>query len=139
MTTFTDAETAYLRAQPLGRIATTSAAGVPDVAPVTFELHDDGTIEISGRDNPKTLKYRNVVATGRAAFVVDDLASTDPWRPRGVKVRGTAVTADGADGRPVLRIAPDTVWSWGLNEGAETHFAGMIERRDVLGGTNRAG
>jgi hypothetical protein len=33
---------------------------------------------------------RDVERTRRAAVVVDDLASTSPWRPRGVEVRGRA-------------------------------------------------
>lgn len=129
---FTVAEEEYLRGQRLGRVATTSASGVPDVAPVTFTLTEAGDIEIRGLDNPRTLKWRNVVATGRAAFVVDDLETVQPWKPRGVKVHGTAVADDG-DGAHVLRITPTRIWSWNLNDGAETHFGGIIERRDVGG------
>ncbi len=131
MDPFTPAERSYLTSQHLGRIATASASGVPDVAPVTFTVRDDGALEIGGMDNPKTIKYRNVLATGQAAFVVDDLASTDPWRPRGVKVRGAAVAETRPDGKPVIVIRPSTIWSWALNSGAATHFAGMIERREV--------
>lgn len=127
---FTPAELEYLRSQRLGRVATASASGVPDVAPVSFTLTDAGDIEIRGLDNPRTLKWRNVLATGRAAFVVDDLESVQPWAPRGVKVHGTAV-ADVSGGEHVLRITPNRIWSWKLNEGAETHFGGIIERRDV--------
>lgn len=127
---FTQDERSYLDDQRIGRIATASAKGTPDVAAVTFTVGDDGTIVVSGLDNPKTLKWRNVAATGKAAFVVDDLASIDPWRPRGVKLRGTAV-ADDTVGRGVIRITPEVIWSWGINTGAETHFAGVIERREV--------
>lgn len=128
---FTDAERTFLAGQRLGRVATTSAAGEPDVAPVTFRLTADGRVEIDGLDNPKTLKWRNVTATGRAAFVVDDLATVDPWTPRGVKLRGAATADTDPDGRRVIRITPETIWSWGINVGAPTHFAGMVERRDV--------
>ena len=38
----------------------------------------------------ETKKFRDVARTGRAAIVIDDLASTDPWRPRGIEVRGVA-------------------------------------------------
>ena len=127
---FTPEELAYLTDQPLGRIATASAKGTPDVAPVGFRVEADGTIVIDGMDNPKTIKWRNVVATGKAAFVVDDLATRDPWRPRGVKVRGSAV-ADDSVGRGVIRITPEVIWSWALNPDAETHFGGIIERREV--------
>lgn len=33
--------------------------------------------------------------------------------------------------RPVMRIHPEVIWSWGINPDAEKHFAGMIERRTV--------
>ena len=128
---FTAAELAYLDEQHLGRIATGSATGVPDVAPVTFRVDPDThEIVIGGMDNPKTIKYRNVVATGQAAFVVDDLASVDPWSPRGVKVRGVARPALDDNGKATIRIRPTTVWSWHLNEDAEKRF-GPIERREV--------
>jgi pyridoxamine 5'-phosphate oxidase family protein len=128
---FTDAERLYLSGQRLGRIATASAKGTPDVAPVTFKVNDAEEIEIDGLDNPATLKWRNVLATGRAAFVVDDLASVDPWRPRGVKIRGEARADTDPGGRNVLRIRASVVWSWGINDGAEKHFGGVIERRTI--------
>lgn len=127
----TEAERLYLTTQRLGRIATASASGEPDVAPVTFQLTDDGRIEIDGLDNPKTLKWRNVSATGRAAFVVDDLATIEPWTPRGVKLRGMASADTDHDGRQVIRITPETIWSWGVNVDAAKHFGGIIERRDI--------
>jgi pyridoxamine 5'-phosphate oxidase family protein len=127
----TDAERAYLAGQRLGRVATASSTGEPDVAPVTFRLTPDDRVEIDGLDNPKTLKWRNVTATGRAAFVVDDLATIDPWSPRGVKLRGPASADTDPDDRRVIRITPETIWSWGINPDAPKHFAGMIERRDI--------
>jgi hypothetical protein len=30
-----------------------------------------------------------------------------------------------------IRATPDTIWSWGINKGAATHFAGIIEKRTV--------
>lgn len=127
---FTDHELAYLAGQRLARIATASSAGVPDIAPVTFRVSGDGRIEIDGLDNPRTIKWRNVMATGQAALVVDDLASTDPWSPRGVKVRGIA-SADTDGTRHVIRISPRVIWSWGINLDAPKYFAGVVERRDV--------
>jgi pyridoxamine 5'-phosphate oxidase family protein len=61
--------------------------------------------------------------------VIDDLVSVDPWRPRGVKVRGPATLEDDG-GRPRIRIHPQVVSSWGINTGAEKRFA-SIERRIV--------
>ena len=126
--TFTDAERDFLGQSALGRIATTSADHVPDVAPVTYVLDGDELV-VGGMDITKTRKYHNVLATGTAAFVVDELVSTKPWRPRGVKVTGTAgITGTGAGAS--IRISPRTVWSWGLNQGAETRF-GPVEKRTV--------
>ncbi len=127
----TDDERTYLNDQPLGRIATASAAGVPDVAPVSFTLNPDDTIDVGGMDITKTVKHGNVVANGRAALVVDDLATIDPWRPRGVKVRGAATLHEDAAGKAFIRIHPEKVWSWGINVDAETYFAGIIEKREV--------
>lgn len=59
------------------------------------------------------------------------LATIDPWSPRGIKMRGAASADTDPDGRKVIRIIPETVWSWGINADAPKHFAGMIERRDI--------
>jgi pyridoxamine 5'-phosphate oxidase family protein len=124
---FTDAERSYLSGQRLGRIATASAAGQADVAPVTFTLSGNDLL-VGGLDITKTRKYRNVLATGNAAFVVDDLVTVDPWQPRGVKVHGEAVIETAGNGKPRIRITPTTVWSWGINDNAEKVFA-SIEKR----------
>jgi pyridoxamine 5'-phosphate oxidase family protein len=127
---FTDAERQYLRSQGIGRIATVSRRGEPDVAPVSFRIHD-GAICIGGLDMTRTVKYRNVLRTGRAAFVVDDLASEHPWVPRGLKIRGGAEIIIGPGGTPEIRIVPEIVWSWGINRGAETYFNDVVEKRAV--------
>jgi pyridoxamine 5'-phosphate oxidase family protein len=74
--------------------------------------------------------YRNLAGNPRATVVIDDLASSDPWTPRGVKVRGPA-DVEGHDGGLRIRIVPEVIWSWGINENVETHFA-SIERRTVV-------
>jgi pyridoxamine 5'-phosphate oxidase family protein len=76
--------------------------------------HD--SIDVRGHDLPNTKKFRDVVRSGRAAIVIDDLATVDPWRPRAVEVRGRAEAL--ADPVPVIRIHPDRVVSWGLTEAA---------------------
>jgi pyridoxamine 5'-phosphate oxidase family protein len=128
MAVFTDAELAYLRDQPLARIATASASGEPDVAAVGFSVDGDHVVT-GGFDITKTVRYRNLLANPRATIVVDDLATVDPWAPRGVKVRGSATLEEGRGGLRI-RIVPETIWSWGLNAGAETRF-GPVERREV--------
>jgi pyridoxamine 5'-phosphate oxidase family protein len=73
------------------------------------------TRSTSGGDFARTKKYRDVARTGRAAIVDDDLASTDPWRPRGIEVRGRAEAIDGD--RPLIRIHPERIVPWGLEPG----------------------
>jgi pyridoxamine 5'-phosphate oxidase family protein len=128
MTVFTEAETAYLTSQRMARLATASPSGQPDVAAVTFDIDGD-TIVSGGFDITKTVRYGHLLKNPRAVIVIDDLASVDPWSPRGVKVRGTA-TLEGAAGVMRIRIVPEVIWSWGLNTDAEKHFHG-VERRDV--------
>ena len=113
MTTFSDEELTYLRdGRKLGRIATVGTDGTPHVTPVGWSLGpSDESIEVGGRNFEQSKKYRDVVRSGRAAIVIDDLASTDPWRPRGIEVRGRAeIVAD----PPRIRIHADRVISWGL-------------------------
>ncbi|MDP9022773.1 MAG: PPOX class F420-dependent oxidoreductase [Actinomycetota bacterium] len=113
-----DAQVAYLSSQILGRLATLGPDG-PQVRPVGFSFDaDTGVIEIGGYSLPSTQKWKNVRDDPRVAFVVDDLASTDPWRPRALEVRGTAeavAVADGAD-RDVIRISPDRILTMGLEQ-----------------------
>ena len=87
---FTEREIAYLRSQPLARIATVALDGQPDAAPVGFEF--DGEYFYVGGHNPaKTRKYNNVRAgNDKVALLVDDLESTSPWRPRGIRIYGKA-------------------------------------------------
>jgi pyridoxamine 5'-phosphate oxidase family protein len=114
---FSEEEVAYLRSQPLARIATVSADGQPDVAPVGFEF--DGTyVYVSGIDLVKTRKFRNVRAGNtKVAIVVDDLVSADPWTPRYLRIYGSAeiVERAGRFGRAAyLRITPAISWSFNL-------------------------
>jgi pyridoxamine 5'-phosphate oxidase family protein len=123
MSAFTQTELAYLLTEfdhlvtkrRLARVATVGRDGTPHVVPVGWSYNaEHDTIDIGGFDNELTKKFRDVARSGRAAVVVDDLASTDPWRPRGVEVRGRAETVH--DGRPLIRIHPDRVVSWGIDE-----------------------
>ena len=74
--------------------------------------HD--SIDVRGYHLARSKKFRDVARAGRAAIVIDDLASVDPWRPRAVEARGRAEAI--AEPRPVIRIHPDRVISWGLDE-----------------------
>jgi len=118
MSAFSDDELAYLRSERrLGRVATVGKDGTPHVAPVGWSYNAElDTVDVGGRDFDKTKKYRDVKRSGRAAIVVDDLASVDPWRPRGIEVRGRAEVVD--DPAPMIRIHPDRIVSWGLDNQA---------------------
>jgi PPOX class F420-dependent enzyme/OxyR family protein len=119
MASFTPTELEYLQGERrLGRLATADANGMPHVVPVGWRYNPDAdTIDVSGRNFGASKKYRNVQGNGQASFVVDDLASTDPWHPRFVMVQGRAqAMAAGEDGgtEAFIRITPDKVVSMGL-------------------------
>jgi pyridoxamine 5'-phosphate oxidase family protein len=125
MSVFTDTELEFLGsdqfpggrgARRLARIATVGKDGTPHVVPVGFSYNPEhDSIDIRGYTMERSKKYRDVQRSGRAAIVVDDLASTDPWRPRGIEVRGSAEAVDG--GRPLIRIHPERIVPWGLGPG----------------------
>jgi pyridoxamine 5'-phosphate oxidase family protein len=114
MAQFSADEKAYLGERRLARLATVGRDGTPHITPIgMWHLSADAAwVEVTGRNFAASKKYRDVAATGRAAIVVDDLASTDPWRPRGVEIRGTAEAL--SEPEPHIRIHPDRVISWGL-------------------------
>jgi pyridoxamine 5'-phosphate oxidase family protein len=115
---FSQAELDYLTSgrRRLGRIATVGRDGTPHVVPVGWRYDaESDAILVGGRDPASTQKYRDVRRGGRAAIVVDDLASTDPWVPRGIEVRGRAEALGAPD--HLIRIRPDRVRSWGLEPG----------------------
>jgi pyridoxamine 5'-phosphate oxidase family protein len=114
---FSEKEIAYLKSQRLGRIATVSASGQPDVAPVGYTF-DGSRFLVGGIDLKRTFKYRNAKATGRAALVIDDFPSVDPPSPRGIKIHGkTRITvAEGYLGAAeYIELVPDRYWSWGID------------------------
>ncbi|MFK0135966.1 PPOX class F420-dependent oxidoreductase [Streptomyces murinus] len=124
MTGFSAAELSYLRSQRLGRMATVDPHGQPQANPVGYRLQDDGTILIGGYAMGTTKKWRNLRENPRIALVVDDIVSVEPWRVRGVDIRGEAeLLVDPHELGPqlseeVIRIHPERVFSWGLEEPA---------------------
>ena len=111
---FREIELRYLAGgRQLGRVATVGADGTPHVVPVAWIYNAvRDTIDIGGYELERTKKFRDVARSGRAAIVIDDLASTDPWVPRGIEVcgRGEAIALP----TPLIRIHPERVVSWGL-------------------------
>ena len=96
------------------RFASASATGRPDVAPVVFQLDGDDIVT-GGFDIAHTVRFRNIQSNPQVSVVVDDLATVDPWSPRGVKVIGTAVVEE-EDGSLRFRISPDVIISWAIND-----------------------
>ncbi len=117
---FSEPEIQYLKTQRLARIATVSKKNLPDVVPVGFEF--DGKYFFIGSHNQEIFhrahKYKNVKdGNNNVALVIDDLESVDPWRPRSIKLYGTAevVDHDGMFGHgKYLRIKPRISWSMGI-------------------------
>ena len=114
---FSEQELAYLQTQRLARLATVDTSGQPTVDAVGFSL-DGGQILIGTHSPVLSRKYRNVLdGHTKVALIVDDLASVQPWRPRGIKVHGTAevVERSGHFGHgSYIVITPTVSWSWGI-------------------------
>src|SRR5580658_8542514 len=117
---FADEDVEYLKSQKLARLATVSSTGQPDVVPVAYEFDGyyfwigSGTQDILIR----TMKYKNVDAgNNKVSLVIDDLASLDPWRPRQIKIYGTAevIYHKGSFGiGKYIRVVPRVSWSVGI-------------------------
>ena len=124
MSAFTDKEIEYIKERRLGRLATVDSEGRPHVVPVGFRFNEElDTVDIGGHDIGATKKYRDAAATGKAAFVVDDVRP--PWRVRGVEIRGRAeVYFEGGSeimegfSEEMIRIFPRRIVGWGLDSGA---------------------
>ena len=132
---FSHAELAYLATQRLGRLASMQPGGTLQVNPVGFRYNPEtGTSDIGGFNMAASRKFRNVADNGRVAFVVDDIASVDPWRVRCLEIRGHAeaiaaptdsvAPVDGA----IIRVHPDRVISFGL-AGPDQEAAGPVPSR----------
>jgi pyridoxamine 5'-phosphate oxidase family protein len=142
---FTSAELAYLATQRLGRLATVQPDGTLQVSPVGFRYNSGtGTIDIGGFNMAASRKFRNVAENGRAAFVVDDIASIDPWRVRCLEVRGDAeaitdpADTDRADAEagltgPTIRIHPRRIISFGIDDPDHAPHELVPNNRDVTG------
>ncbi|HEX6358809.1 PPOX class F420-dependent oxidoreductase [Actinophytocola sp.] len=131
MATFTDTEIEYLTSQPLGRFATVGKDGRPHVTPVGVFCDTDTLVIGCVATMTATKKFRDVLANPDVAVVVDDLATVDPWAPRGIEIRGWAealMDGGGEVGRLLgagfpfdevyLRIHPRRIVAWGLDGAA---------------------
>jgi pyridoxamine 5'-phosphate oxidase family protein len=121
---FTATEIDYLKSQRLCRIATVGANGQPHVTPVAFRYNvDTDTFDIAGHGGfTKRKKWRDVEQNPQVAIVIDDIASFNPWKVRGIEIRGVVETLPsggetvipGADPE-MFHITPKRIVSWGLD------------------------
>ena len=119
-------EIAFLNQADLGRLATVQRNGTPQNSPVGFSYNADlGTIDIAGYHMSASQKWRNIAHHPKVAFVVDDIASRDPWRVRCLEIRGTAEQAwtQPAVGKSgdeldagIIRITPTRIISFGIDD-----------------------
>ena len=116
MSDFTNSQVAYLKSQRLGRLATLRPDGSLQNNPVGFRFDEaSGTFEIGGLNRGNSRKYKNVEANGQVAFVVDDLETFDPWKPRMIEIRGTGELIPANNPRKsLIRIHPTRVISFGI-------------------------
>ena len=123
MTTLSPAETEYLAAQPLGRLATVGDAGDPHVVPVTFTYDEaEGSVDVLGHNLTGSKKWKDLGRNPAVSIVIDDVLP--PWQPRGIEIRGTAeLDAD----TPAIRIRPTRVISWGIDSDAYSPVARNVE------------
>ena len=137
--TLTDAEVGYLAARRLARLATIQPDGSPQVKPVGFRYNPElGTIDIAGFRMTSSQKFRNVRRDGRVSLVVDDVASTQPWRVRFLEIRGIAeavpdlADAGGPGDRALIRIRPTRVLSFGVEEPPGEPHKTELKTRDLV-------
>jgi pyridoxamine 5'-phosphate oxidase family protein len=117
---FTEEEIAYLRSQPVARLATLGPSDQPDVVPLSFE-YDGACFWVGGVGSQvlTTRKFRNITAGRRkVSLVVDDVVSFDPFVARAIRVYGIAddpVERVGLVGPGIYcRITPTKVWAWNM-------------------------
>ena len=128
---FNETELAYLTSQRLGRLATAQPNGTLQVSPVGFTYNSaTSSIDIGGFNLEKSRKFRNIADNGRAAFVVDDLVSVQPWRVRCIEIRGVAEAMTTPNG-PLIRLHPKRIISFGIDEPDVEAHSLRTNSRDV--------
>ncbi|AHH21216.1 PPOX class F420-dependent oxidoreductase [Nocardia nova] len=119
--TLSAAQIEYLAGRRLGRLATIRPDGSPQNNPVGFRYNEAlGTIDIAGHNMGASQKFRNLGKEERVAFVVDDIASVDPWQVRCLEIRGVAQGLRDVDtyleggSRELIRITPQRILAFGI-------------------------
>jgi len=134
--TFRHHEIEFLRGTALGRLATIQPNGTLQNSPVGYSFNETlGTIDIFGFHMSKSQKYRNIASNDKVAFVVDDIASVNPWTVRCFEVRGTAEALTGQNplspymSPEVIRIHPRRIIGFGIdNTDIDPHLLEMDAR-----------
>ncbi|GAS94491.1 PPOX class probable F420-dependent enzyme, MSMEG_5819 family [Mycolicibacterium canariasense] len=136
--TFKPHELDFLRGAVLGRLATVDPHGAPQNSPVGFTYNEGlGTIDIAGYRMSASRKYRNLAHNNKVAFVVDDIASYDPWRVRCLEIRGSAeqVTGESDPGgqldSAIIRVTPRRIISFGIDDQDTDPHDLVADIRDV--------
>jgi pyridoxamine 5'-phosphate oxidase family protein len=116
VTAFNEPELEYLRASTeAGQRASLTISGSDDhfrVVPVRVSYDElEDAVEIAAPEALHVGINLPPSDTATVELVVDDLASIEPWQPRGVAVTGTA---EALSRPPRVRIRPESVRSWGL-------------------------
>ena len=138
----TDGELAFIKEQRIGRLATASPSGAPDVAPaLAIYRRSLGVFLLGGQGLERTRRYNNARRNPQASLVFDAV-SWEPYELRGVKVAGSIsvhVADDeinlGTMGVPLLVLRPERKWSWGSRRRPSTSDG--IFRLHVDGGDAR--
>ena len=131
MVEFSVAETAFLKEQEVGRLATVSGRSMPQITPVLY-VFDSGNLYFA--TDYGTKKLDNMKLNNRVAMVVDSYAR----QPKGITVQGSVkIIENGAEfarieklleerhgyykanpfkegEAPIIIIGPTTKASWGL-------------------------
>lgn len=116
---FSEKELAFLKTQPLTRLATVASDGQPTVDAVGYEF-DGSHIYIGGHNFQNSRKYKNIAGGNqKVSLIFDDLESINPWKPRGIRIFGTArpIEREGRFGPAIyVEITPTVSWSWGIED-----------------------
>ncbi len=137
MSVFTEKEIDYMNHQQLGRLATISPSGKPMVTPVGYRYNPKlDVIEIGGHNTRQTKKFQSIQKNPNVAFVIDDVLP--PWKARGIQIRGTAeaLPTGGKEAfghlyeadAGLIRITPEQIITWGIEEGEQSHSNRKVER-----------
>jgi pyridoxamine 5'-phosphate oxidase family protein len=115
---FSEQELAFLRTQPLARLATVAVTGQPDADAVGFAF-ENGRFYIGGYFLERTRKYKHIAAgQSKVSLLIDELRSLDPLEPCSITLHGEAEILHLEEGfrgpGTYIVITPKASWSIGI-------------------------